>query len=78
MAAGQHWLTLFWAKQGTPSNVELQIIVTSVEEAENLQRACIDAGGKCPAPSDQLMYDKIRGCPVEDHFGTMLMIFSPL
>jgi hypothetical protein len=37
----------------------------------------IEAGGTGHAPSDQLMYEKIRSCPVMDPFGTMLMIFSP-
>lgn len=73
---GNTWLTLLRARQGSPSNVDLQIIMTSAEEAEKLQQGFIDAGGKGPAPSDQLMYDRIRSCPVEDPFGTMLMIFS--
>ena len=45
-------------------------------EAERLQRAFIEAGGEGPAPTDQLMYEPIRSCPVRDPFGTELLIIS--
>ena len=49
----------------------------SPEEAERLQRAFLDAGGDGPAPSDELMYEPIRFCPVRDPLGTELLIIGP-
>jgi hypothetical protein len=75
---GNSWLTLLRGQQGNPRNVEVNIVMESPEEAERMQRAFIEAGGVGPAPSDQLMYEPVRMCPVTDPFGTALMIFAPL
>jgi hypothetical protein len=75
---GKSWLTLLRGPQGNPRNVEINIVAESPEDAERLQRAFIEAGGTGPAPSDQLMYEPIRACPVTDPFGTALMILAPL
>ncbi len=75
---GNGWLTLFKAKAGTPSNVEITFEVKTAKEAEALQRAFIEAGGQGEDPSDQLMYVPIRYCPVTDPFGTEIIIISPL
>jgi len=75
---GPGWLTLLQGKSGNPRNVEVTLQVETPEEAERLHRAFIEAGGKGPAPSDQLMYEPIRFCPVRDPFGTELLIISPL
>ncbi|MCB8953671.1 MAG: hypothetical protein H6650_16825 [Ardenticatenales bacterium] len=45
---------------------------------EPLQTAFFAAGGAGIAPSDQLMYEPIRACPVTDPFGTNILIISPL
>jgi len=75
---GAGWLTLFQAKRGTPGNVEITFIMETPAEAEALQRAFIEAGGNGEAPSDQLMYEPIRYCPVKDPFGTEIIVVSPL
>jgi hypothetical protein len=47
-------------------------------EAERLQAAFIKAGASGKAPSDQMMYEPIRFCPVQDPFGTSILIVSAL
>lgn len=74
---GRSWLTLFNAEAGGPQNVEVTIRMATAAAAEALQQAFIDAGGTGPAPSDQLMYEPIRYCPVRDPFGTAILIVSP-
>jgi hypothetical protein len=75
---GSGWLTLLRGKSGSPRNVEVTLQLDTPEEAERLQRAFIEAGGEGPAPSDELMYEPIRSCPVRDPFGTEILIISPL
>jgi hypothetical protein len=75
---GEGWLTLIKGEDGTSRHVEVQVMVATSEEAERLQLAFIEAGGKGPAPSDQLMYEPIRSCPVRDPFGVDWLVFSPL
>lgn len=75
---GSGWLTLLKGKSGYPRNVEITFRMEKPEEAERLQRAFIEAGGDGPAPSDQLMYEPIRSCPVRDPFGMEILIISPL
>jgi hypothetical protein len=75
---GNTWLTLLKGKMGNPQNVELNIIMQSVQEADRLQAAFIEAGGKGEPPSDQLMYEPVRFCPVRDPFGTNILIICPL
>jgi hypothetical protein len=73
---GSEWLTLLRGKRGNSENVEIQILMKTPDEAERLQAAFIEAGGTGQTPSDQLMYEPIRSCPVKDPFGTELLIFS--
>jgi hypothetical protein len=75
---GDGWLTLLWGKAGNPCNVEVTFVVATPQEAKSLQSAFIEAGGKGEHPSDQLMYEPIRYCPVTDPFGVDLLIISPL
>lgn len=75
---GAGWLTLLRGKSGGPRNVEVTFQMETPQEAERLQSAFIEAGGEGPAPSDQLMYEPIRSCPVRDPFGTELLIISHL
>ncbi len=75
---GSGWLTLLQGKSGSPQNVEVTFRMETPEEAERLQRAFIEAGGQGLAPSDQLMYEPIRSCPVRDPFGTEILIISSL
>jgi GNAT superfamily N-acetyltransferase len=75
---GDGWLTFLKGSKGGPRNVEFTLELETAEEAEELQRAFIAAGGQGPAPSDQLMYRPVRSCPVIDPFGTEIMIICPL
>lgn len=75
---GQGWLTLLKGKSGNPQNIEVAFVVSSPREAEALQSAFVEAGGSGQAPSDELMYEPVRYCPVTDPFGTDLLIISPL
>lgn len=75
---GVGWLTLLQGKSGSPSNVEVSLQVETPIEAERLQKAFIEAGGKGPDPSDEYMYVPVRSCPVRDPFGTEILIISPL
>lgn len=75
---GNTWLTLLkWMKEN-PRNIEFNIVMESPQEAERLQAAFIEAGGSGDPPSDQLMYEPVRFCPVVDPFGTNILIFSRL
>lgn len=74
---GEGWLTLLQGKSGNPCNMEITLQVASTEEAERLQQAFIEAGGKGSAPSDVFMYEPVRACPVRDPFGTEIMIIGP-
>jgi hypothetical protein len=75
---GGTWLTLLRGKTGGPSNVEVTLVMRSGDEAERLHAAFVEAGGRGEAPSDQLMYEPVRYCPVTDPFGTNILIVSPL
>lgn len=75
---GPSWLTLLKGEAGGPQNVEVILEMATPAAAESLQKAFIEAGGTGPAPSDQLMYNPIRYCPVRDPFGTDLLIISRL
>ena len=58
--------------------MEITLPVDTPEEAERLQKAFIDAGGTGPPPSDELMYEPVRFCPVCDPLGTNLLIIARL
>lgn len=73
---GDSWLTIFPSRSGGPVNTEVQLLMESPEEAERLQAALIAAGGSGPEPTDQLMYEPIRSCPVTDPFGTDLLVYA--
>jgi uncharacterized glyoxalase superfamily protein PhnB len=75
---GNTWLTLIRGETGNPQNVEVLFVMNSIQEAERLQAAFIEAGGEGEAPSDQLMYEPVRYCPVRDPFGTHILIFCSL
>lgn len=75
---GGTWLTLLKAETGSPQNIEMTIVMQTSQEAERLQAALIAAGGRGEAPSDQLMYQPVRYCPVRDPFGTNILIICPI
>lgn len=75
---GDSWLTLLEGGDSRPTNTEIGIRMSSPAEAEQLQAAFIEAGGSGPGPTDQLMYEAVRSCPVVDPWGTELLIYAPL
>ena len=75
---GNTWLTLLQGGTGHPHNLELTLVMATPAEAERLQADFVAAGGQGPAPSDQLMYIRVRYCPVSDPFGTHWLIVSAL
>ena len=75
---GNTWLTLLDVESGSPRNMEVTIVMPTPAEAERLHAAFLDAGGTGSPPSDQLMYEPIRYCPVQDPFGTDILILSQL
>lgn len=75
---GGGWLTLLKGKAGNPCNIEVTFVVAAPSEADELQKAFIQAGGKGPPPSNEWMYQPVRFCSVVDPFGTSLLIISSL
>ena len=75
---GNTWLTLLMGKNGNPRNMEMNIIMQTPDVADRLQAEFIAAGGQGEAPSDELMYEPVRFCSVQDPFGTNILIISPL
>lgn len=77
-SVGGTWLTLLKGESGAPRNVEVLFLMASPVEAERLQAAFVAAGGDGAEPSDQLMYEPVRYCPVRDPFGTAILLVAPL
>lgn len=75
---GSSDLTLLRGGTGVPTNTSIPFVMRSPGEAENLQEAFIAAGATGTPPSDQLMYEPVRFCPVIDPFGTDILIYAPL
>lgn len=71
---GNIWLTLFPSKEGNPQNAEIHFLVSTPQEVENLYQAFISAGATGEAPSNQLMYEPLRYCYLQDPFGTGILI----
>ena len=55
-AIASGWLTLLRGEQGNSQNSEITFELETVQDAEALQSAFIDAGARGPEPTDQLMY----------------------
>jgi hypothetical protein len=75
---GNGWLTVLKGQNGNPHNVEITLETLTVDEAEKLQQAFIDAGGRGSPPSNQLMYTPVRICPIVTPLGTEILIISQL
>lgn len=75
---GNTWLTLLQGHNGNPTGVEIAFVMTAPADAAALQKAFIEAGGRGPEPSEQLMYRPVYACPVQDPFGTQIMIYADL
>jgi hypothetical protein len=66
---GSSWLTVFPAKSGNPTNVEVPIYLKSVEELDKLHAAFIAAGAKGEDPQNTLMFEPVRMAILTDPFG---------
>lgn len=75
---GNIWLTLFPSKSGNPQNAEIHFLMKTPQEVEKLYQAFISAGATGDAPSDQLMYEPLRYCYLQDPFGTGILIVCKL
>lgn len=75
---GHGWLTLFPAQTGGPANMDVTLEVSDPGEVARLYEAFIAAGATGDAPSDQLMYAPVRYASVNDPFGAVIVIVSPL
>jgi len=77
-AIGSGWLTLLRGGKGSPRNTEVTFVMQTPEQADRLQAAFVAAGGEGSEPTDTLMYEPVRYCPVQDPFGTDLLVISPM
>ena len=73
---GDTWLTVFPAKDGAPSNVEVLLYLETAEEVDRLHAAMIAAGGVGDAPVDTLMYAPVRIGMVTDPFGGVFTLVA--
>ena len=67
---GGTWLTLLKSAKGDPSNAEIELTMTSEEDAARLQQAFFEAGGSIEEPAEVLMYEPVKIFPASDPFGT--------
>ena len=75
---GNIWITLFPAKSGSPQNAELIIQMETPAEVDRLRDAFVAAGASGDAAMDTLMFEPLRFASVQDPFGTLITIVSPL
>jgi hypothetical protein len=73
---GDTWLTVFPAKDGVPTNVEVLIYLSSPEEVDRLHAAMAAAGGQGEPPMDSLMYAPVRIGMVTDPFGGVFTLVA--
>jgi hypothetical protein len=75
---GDTWLTVFPAKDGSPSNVEVLLYLKTAEEVDRLHAAMVVAGGQGEPPVDTLMYAPVRIGMVKDPFGGVFTLVAEL
>ncbi len=75
---GNSWLTVFPAKEGSPSNIEVPIYLQTPEEVDRIYRSFIAAGAQGDPPEDNLMYRPVRMTVVTDPFGVMFSLVCEL
>lgn len=66
---GNTWLTVFPAKQGSPSNVEVMVYLKDAKEVDRLYAEMIAAGASGEPPVDTLMFVPVRIATLQDPFG---------
>lgn len=71
---GESWLTVFPAKSGSPSNLEVPIYLQNPADVDALYAAFIAAGAQGDLPQDALMYLPVRMTVVTDPFGVMFTL----
>lgn len=75
---GSIWITLFPAKSGNPQNAELILQMATPAEVDRLRDAFVAAGASGDPAMDTLMFEPLRFASVQDPFGTLITIVSPL
>ena len=73
---GDTWLTVFPAKDGAPSNVEVLLYLQTAKEVDRLHAAMVAAGGEGELPVDTLMYAPVRIGMVKDPFGGVFTLVA--
>lgn len=71
---GESWLTVFPAKEGNPTNLEIPIYLQNPAEVDALYAAFIEAGATGEPPQDTLMYAPVRMTVMTDPFGVMFTL----
>jgi hypothetical protein len=64
------------AVEGNPRNAEIQLAMSSEEDAGRLQKAFLDAGGQVEDPAEVLMFEPVKIYPLVDPIGTNLLLSS--
>ena len=73
---GDTWLTVFPAREGAPSNVEVLLYLKDPEEVDLLHAAMLAAGGHGDPPMDALMYAPVRIGIITDPFGGVFTLVA--
>lgn len=75
---GRSWLTVFPAKKGIPTNVDIPLYLQSAGEVDRLYAAFIEAGAIGEEPQNTLMYEPVRMAIVTDPFGASWNLIAHL
>ena len=73
---GRSWLTVFPAKEGSPTNLEVPIFLQTPEAVDKLYTAFIAAGAQGEPPVDTLMYTPVHMAVVTDPFGVQFTLVA--
>ena len=73
---GTVWLTILKSSSGRPKNTEIQLVMTSDEDAEKLRQAFLEAGGSAEEPEKVLMYEPLKVYSMSDPFGTAYLLVT--
>lgn len=75
---GRSWLTVFPAKEGSPTNLEIPIYLQTPQEVDRLYTAFIAAGAQGEPPIDTLMYTPVHMTVVTDPFGVQFTLVAEI
>ena len=75
---GRSWLTVFPAKEGSPTNLEVPIYLQTPQEVNRLYAAFTAAGAQGEPPSNTLMYTPVHMTVVTDPFGVQFTLVAEI